>query len=102
MKHWWETATPQAPEAPRLRAVAYYRHSAQDRQKNSIPLQQEQVRQFAQEHGIEIVKESADAGKSGLNVEGRSAFTEMMDEWVRKSTELCYSECRCLPMAPWI
>jgi len=74
MKHWWEIATPQAPEAPRLRAVAYYRHSAQDRQENSIPIQQDQVRQFAQEHGIEIIKEFADAGKSGLDVEGRPAF----------------------------
>ena len=51
-----------APARPQ--AVAYYRHSAQDRQENSIPIQQDQVRQFAEEHGIEIIKEFADAGKN--------------------------------------
>jgi len=99
MKHWWEIATPQAPEAPKLRAVAYYRHSAQDRQENSIPLQQEQVCEFAQEHGIEIIKEFADAGKSGLDVEGRPAFTEMMDEWVKKRKDFDY--VLCLDVSRW-
>ena len=42
---WWETMNPDtATQAPKLRAVAYYRHSAQDRQENSIPIQQDQVR----------------------------------------------------------
>jgi len=93
MKHWWEIATPQTPEAPKLRTVAYYRHSAQDRQENSIPIQQDQVRQFTQEFGIEIIKEHADAGKSGLDVEGRPAFTEMMDEWVKKRKDFDYVLC---------
>ena len=65
--HWWEIPTTgQDDAAGRPRAVAYYRHSAQDRQENSIPIQQEQVREWAEEHGIEIIKEFADAGKSGL------------------------------------
>ena len=38
MKHWWEIATAQAPEAPKLRAVAYYRHSAQDRHSVAHPV----------------------------------------------------------------
>jgi len=60
------------------KAVAYYRHSAQDRQENSIPIQREQVRRFADEHGIEIVREFADHGKSGLSTEGRDSFNEML------------------------
>lgn len=64
MTHWWEIPiTDGAPAQPW--AVAYYRHSAQDRQENSIPIQQEQVRQFAEEHGIEIIEEFADSGDSG-------------------------------------
>lgn len=40
MTQWWEIDTPQLPGAvPKFRAVAYYRHSAQDRQENSIPIQ---------------------------------------------------------------
>ena len=80
MKHWWESAAPPEPEPERPKAVAYYRHSAQDRQENSIPIQQDQVREWAEKHGFEIIQEYADAGKSGLNAEGRPAFTEMMEE----------------------
>ena len=48
MNNWWETDPDvQRLEPPRFQAVAYYRHSAQDRQENSIPLQQEQVREWA-------------------------------------------------------
>jgi len=64
------------------KAVAYYRHSAQDKQENSIPIQREQVRRFAKEHGIEIIKEFADEGKSGLTTEGRDAFNEMINDYV--------------------
>ena len=64
------------------RAVAYYRHSAQDRQENSIELQQDQVRKFALEHSITIIREFADRGKTGLCVEGRDAFNEMLHDYV--------------------
>ena len=89
MGHWWEIAIPGQPgQPPKPRAVAYYRHSAQDRQENSIPIQQEQVREWAEKNGVEIIHEFADAGKSGLNAEGRPAFTEMMEEWVKKRHRL--------------
>ena len=64
MTHSWESAAEGQP-----RAVAYYRHSARDRQENSIPIQQDQVRQFAEEHGIKVIEEFADAGISGPSVE---------------------------------
>lgn len=67
---------------PTRRAVAYYRHSAQDRQENSVEIQQDQVRKFATEHGLEIIREFADRGKSGLSVEGRDSFNEMLHEYV--------------------
>jgi hypothetical protein len=56
--HWWEIATENPLVPPRQRAVAYYRHSAQDRQENSIPIQQDQVRQWARDNGVVSVKES--------------------------------------------
>ncbi|KAA1258086.1 hypothetical protein LF1_06010 [Rubripirellula obstinata] len=77
VNHWWEIEIPDADAPPLVRAVAYYRHSAQDRQENSIPIQQDQVRAWAREHGVEIIREFCDAGRSGLNSEGRPAFTEM-------------------------
>ena len=78
MTQWWEIDIPQPPgEEPKLRAVAYYRHSALDRQENSIPIQQEQVREWAQKNGVEIIHEFADAGKPGLTAEDRPAFTRV-------------------------
>lgn len=99
MKNWWEIPIENAimPRSPR--AVAYYRHSAQDRQENSIPIQQDQVREWAEKNGVEIVKEFADAGKSGLNAEGRPAFTEMMNGWVKQDQEFDY--VLCLDVSRW-
>ena len=72
------------------KAIAYYRHSAQDRQENSIPIQREQVRQFASENGIEIIKEFADHGKSGLSTEGRDNFKRMLEMVIDTSLEFKY------------
>lgn len=72
---WWKKATIKHT----ARAVAYYRHSAQDRQEYSVPIQREQVRKFAREHGLEIVKEFADYGKSGLSSKDRDKFLEMLE-----------------------
>jgi len=58
--HWWETDQGNGDGPPKVRAVAYYRHSAQDRQENSIPIQREQVREWAEQHGVEIIKEFSD------------------------------------------
>ena len=98
--NWWEVEPAGGHDAvPRVRAVAYYRHSAQDRQENSIPIQRDQVREWAEKNGVEIIHEFADAGKSGLNAEGRPAFTEMMEEWVKKRGDFDY--VLCLDVSRW-
>ncbi|VGO19155.1 recombinase family protein [Pontiella sulfatireligans] len=79
---WFNTS-----KASKWRAVAYYRHSAQDRQENSVEIQQDQVRQFASEHEIEIIREFADRGKSGLSTEGRDGFNEMISDYVEGGKE---------------
>ena len=66
MLHWREIPSEDQPIVVRPRAVAYYRHSAREPQ-NSIPVQREQVRQWAEKNGVEIIEEFEDAGKSGLN-----------------------------------
>jgi DNA invertase Pin-like site-specific DNA recombinase len=90
---WWEIPPADVPPAAESRAVGYYRHSAQDRQENSIPIQQDQVREWAEKNGVEIIKEFADAGRSGLTAEGHPAFTEMMEEWVKKRDDFRYVLC---------
>ena len=100
MTQWWEIDIPQQPgEEPRLRAVAYYRHSTLDRQENSIPIQQEQVRQWAQRNGVEIIHEFVDAGKPGVNAEDRPAFTQLMEQWVKQRQDFTY--ILCLDVSRW-
>jgi DNA invertase Pin-like site-specific DNA recombinase len=95
---WWESKTAE-PAVPKVRAVAYYRHSAQDRQENSIPIQSEKVRKWADENNVEIIHEFADAGKSGLNAEGRPQFTEMMNTWVKQRHD--FQLVLCLDVSRW-
>lgn len=96
---WWVRDSPSGPSAPRFRAVAYYRHSAQDRQENSVAIQQEQVRQWARENGVDIVQEFADRGKSGLTAEGRDGFNDMMENWVKVRTD--FEFVICLDVSRW-
>jgi DNA invertase Pin-like site-specific DNA recombinase len=69
------------------KAVAYYRHSAQDKQEYSVEIQQEHVRKFASDHGIEIIKEFADRGITGVVVKDRDAFNEMIQVYVEGGKE---------------
>ena len=97
---WW--ARPKSSEsdpAVRPRAVAYYRHSAQDRQENSVLLQQEQVRQWAEKNGVDIIEEFADRGKSGLTAEGRDGFNNMMERCAKKRGDFQY--VLCLDVSRW-
>lgn len=98
--HWWarEPAST-TPATPRFRAVAYYRHSAQDRQENSVAIQQEQVRKWAEENGVEIIYEFADRGKSGLTAEGRDGFNDMMENWVKQRGD--FEFVLCLDVSRW-
>src|SRR5436190_22697096 len=91
---WWMKEEPaEAPAAPRFRGVAYYRHSARDRQENSVAIQQELVEKWAKENGVDIIHEFADRGKSGLTAEGRDGFNDMMENWVKKRMDFDFVLC---------
>lgn len=88
MGAWWKRGTTAGKQPPpKMRAVAYFRHSAQDRQENSVPIQREQVQKWATDHGVEIIREFADYGKSGLSTEHRDAFNDMIENWVKKRND---------------
>lgn len=97
---WWVKEEPAAaPSAPRFRGVAYYRHSAKDRQENSVAIQQELVQKWAKENGVDIIHEFADRGKSGLTAEGRDEFNDMMENWVKKRSDFDF--VLCLDVSRW-
>jgi len=63
------------------KAIAYYRHSAEDKQENSVAIQRQHTEKFARDHAIEIIHEDADEGKSGL-LANRPAFERLFNEWI--------------------
>lgn len=65
----------------RRKAVAYYRHSAEDKQENSVPLQRDFVHDLLQKHDVEIIHEEADEGVSGLTA-NRPGFNRLFKDWI--------------------
>lgn len=99
-KPWWvPEEKPEHTHVRRLKGVAYYRHSAQDRQENSVAIQQELVRKWAEENGIDVIHEFSDRGKTGLTAEGRDGFNAMMNNWVKKRDDFDY--VLCLDVSRW-
>lgn len=51
-----------------------------DHQKYSTENQSDAIRRYAAERAIDIVKTYADAGKSGLNIDGRDALKRLIED----------------------
>lgn len=67
-------------EAPTLlRAVEYVRMST-EHQQYSTENQSDKIREYAARRGIEIVRTYADAGKSGLRIDGRAALQQLIKD----------------------
>ncbi len=69
-----------------VRAAQYVRMST-DHQKYSTENQSEAIQQYAARRGIEIVRTYADAGKSGLNLEGRDALKQLIEDVQTQKTD---------------
>jgi DNA invertase Pin-like site-specific DNA recombinase len=62
-----------------IRAAEYVRMST-EHQKYSTENQSDVIRQYAERRGMEIVRTYADAGKSGLKLEGRDALKRLIGD----------------------
>lgn len=63
----------------RLRAAEYVRMST-EHQQYSTENQGDKIREYAARRGIEIVRTYADAGKSGLRIDGRQALQQLIKD----------------------
>ena len=54
MEAWWEKSNLPVKIEPEKSAVAYYRHSDDIGQENSVEIQQDNVLAFAKKHNIEV------------------------------------------------
>jgi DNA invertase Pin-like site-specific DNA recombinase len=61
----------------KMRAAQYVRMST-DHQKYSTENQAEAIQRYAAQRGIEIVRTYADAGRSGLKLDGRDALKQLI------------------------
>lgn len=61
-------------------AIAYYRYSSRAQNEESIDQQREMALKYAQEHGLEIIKEYSDEAESGWLNENRPGFNLMLKE----------------------
>jgi predicted site-specific integrase-resolvase len=78
--NWLQTDGSDVPaEPPKVRAAEYVRMST-EHQKYSTDNQGEAIRSYAQRRGYEIVRTYADEGKSGLNLGGRLALQQLLED----------------------
>src|ERR1035441_2457534 len=68
-----------APGATPLRAAEYVRMST-DHQQYSTENHGDIIRQYAKQRGMGIVRTYADAGKSGLRIDGRDALQQLIKD----------------------
>jgi len=64
---------------PLTSAAAYVRMST-EHQQYSTSNQMDVIREYAKRRGMQITKNYSDAGKSGLNIEGREALAQMIQD----------------------
>ncbi|MEH0166734.1 recombinase family protein [Roseateles microcysteis] len=62
-----------------LRAVEYVRMST-EHQQYSTENQSDKIREYASRRGIQIIRTYADAGKSGLRIDGRQALQQLIKD----------------------
>ncbi|WP_283842545.1 recombinase family protein [Bradyrhizobium sp. G127] len=62
-----------------VRAAEYVRMST-EHQRYSTENQSDAIRQYALQRGLEIVRTYADAGRSGLNIDGRSGLQRLLSD----------------------
>lgn len=67
-------------EPPTLVRAAQYVRMSTDHQRYSTENQAEAIQQYADAHGMEIVRTYADEGKSGLNIAGRIGLKQLISD----------------------
>ena len=85
---WTESAGEHGRVAPAMlaRAAEYVRMST-EHQKYSTENQAEAMQQYAARRGIEIVRTYADAGKSGLSLDGRDGLKQLIEDVQNKTAD---------------
>jgi DNA invertase Pin-like site-specific DNA recombinase len=68
------------PSGQSLRRAAEYVRMSTEHQQYSSENQGEAIRRYAERRGMVIVRTYADAGKSGLRIDGRDALKQLIQD----------------------
>lgn len=64
-------------------AIGYFRHSAEDKQENSVSIQREKAQDYCNKHKIIFTGYEADEGRSGLlGLKDRPGFQKLFENWI--------------------
>ena len=74
-----DTSRRTEPTSGPVRAAEYVRMST-DGQQYSIPRQQAAIREYAEQHGMTVVRTYADPGRSGLRLKNRPGLLQLLDD----------------------
>ena len=74
-----EHSNGEATPTPKFRAAEYVRMST-EHQQYSTENQADKIREYAERRGIEIVRTYADAGKSGLRIDGHHSLQQLIKD----------------------
>ncbi len=77
---------PTDQETVRHRAAAYVRMSTEHQQYSTCN-QMEVIHGFARRRNWEVVKQYSDEGKSGLNIRGRAALSQMIGDVLTRKAD---------------
>jgi len=67
-------------DQPKLYRAAEYVRMSTEHQQYSTENQADKIREYAERRGIDIVRTYADAGKSGLRIDGRHALQQLIKD----------------------
>lgn len=81
-------ATDTDMDVPEIPVVEYVRMST-EHQKYSTENQGATIAEYAKRHGMRIIRTYTDAGKSGLNLKGRSALQQLLRDVQRPKPDFC-------------
>ena len=76
-----------SPPLPLPRRAAQYVRMSTEHQQYSTENQGDKIREYAEGHGLEIVRTYSDEGKSGLNIGGRSGLQQLLADVRAKNAD---------------
>lgn len=76
----WNKESNDSKNAHQLTKAAEYVRMSTEHQKYSTDNQSAEIRRYAERKGFEIVRTYADAGKSGLRLDGRTALKRLLND----------------------